>query len=253
MTQYNYSTEVHGKDISQAVARDVPVSRKQGIEIANYIRGKKVKLIKKLLNEVIQMKKAVPFRRYNQEGAGHKTGIGPGRYPIKATGFVLDIIKNAENNAKRKGLNTDNLILEHINIQQGTRRLKYGRKGSRISKRSHIEIVVKDLMFDKKTEEKSEKKIVEKEEKKVEEKKVEEKKEKKETVKKEDDVQSQKVMSEKEEKKKSVVDKTKEKEGKSVKNVAKPKKEEKKEVVKENTDEDDNKKEEKTSEKNKKE
>lgn len=50
-------------------------------------------------NEVINQKKAVPYKRFNKD-VGHKKGIGPGRYPIKASGVILSLVKLAESNAR---------------------------------------------------------------------------------------------------------------------------------------------------------
>ncbi|HXQ48426.1 MAG TPA: 50S ribosomal protein L22, partial [Thermoplasmata archaeon] len=61
--------------------------------------------------EVVELKRAVPFRRYNQEVA-HKKRIGPGRYPKKVAGQVLQILHNARENAEYEGLDADLLYIK---------------------------------------------------------------------------------------------------------------------------------------------
>ena len=56
------------------------ISTKQSIEICSFIRNKDLQKAKKILNDVISLKRSVPFRRFN-DGVGHKEK-GPGRYPI---------------------------------------------------------------------------------------------------------------------------------------------------------------------------
>ncbi len=56
----------------------------------------------------MELKRAIPFRRYNQETA-HKKRIGPGRYPKKVAKHVLQVLTNAEANAEYEGLDTDGL------------------------------------------------------------------------------------------------------------------------------------------------
>ena len=61
------------------------ISTKQSVEIASFIRNRKISQAKSLLSEVINKKRAVPFKRYNRD-TGHKPGkIASGRYPEKAS------------------------------------------------------------------------------------------------------------------------------------------------------------------------
>ena len=52
-------------------------------EICRMLRGRRSTVAIKMLEEVIELKRPVPIRRYNI-GVAHKTGVGPGRFPKKA-------------------------------------------------------------------------------------------------------------------------------------------------------------------------
>ena len=39
-----------------------------------------------------------------------------GRFPKKSCEFVLNLLKNAESNAEYKGLDTENLVVQHIQV-----------------------------------------------------------------------------------------------------------------------------------------
>ena len=139
---YDYSLKNYNPRLmARAVARDLPVSRKQSVEICNFIRNRELNKAKNILLSVIEKKRAIPYRRYNMD-LGHKKKIGPGSYPIKATSQILKLIENVESNAQFKGLNTANLYIRHIIVNQGGKVWHYGRKTRRRMKRAHIEIVV---------------------------------------------------------------------------------------------------------------
>jgi large subunit ribosomal protein L17e len=51
--------------------------------------------------------------------------IGQGRWPKKSAEFLLGLLNNAESNAEGKGLDTDALVVSHIQVnkaQKGRRR-----------------------------------------------------------------------------------------------------------------------------------
>lgn len=130
--------------MARAVGVSLPISTRQSVNICKYIRGKPLVRAKRLLQEAIDMKRAVPFTRYNK-GLGHKPGIAAGRFAVKACSFILELVNQVEANAQHKGLNTESLSIVHINAQNAARPWHYGRKGRRRTKRCHIEIVVKEI------------------------------------------------------------------------------------------------------------
>ena len=135
--------EFNKENMARAIGRALPISFKQSIEICNFVRNKDLSYAKNVLNKVISQEQAIPFKRFNMD-VGHKKGMAAGRYPKKASTEILDLINNVEANAQFKGLNTANLVITHINANKASKVLRFGRKRSRESKRTHVEIVVQE-------------------------------------------------------------------------------------------------------------
>lgn len=149
MTQ-KYSRELYDKEnMARVIGKSLPISTKFCVEICNLIRYKNTTQAKKILNETISLKKAIPFKMFNG-GLAHKRSIGPGRFPKKAATEIVNLLESVEANAQFKGLNTSNLSIIHINAHLASRPWHYGRQRRRKSKRTHLEIVVAE----RKTEEK---------------------------------------------------------------------------------------------------
>ena len=49
---------------------------------------------------------------------GKQFGVSKARWPVKSAEFLLGLLKNAEANADTKGLDTGNLIVKHIQVNQ---------------------------------------------------------------------------------------------------------------------------------------
>jgi large subunit ribosomal protein L22 len=148
MAPYNYSARIN-EHRARAVGLLLPISTKQSVEICKFIRGKKVQKAINMLSEVIDMKKPVPFNQF-ANGAGHKHGIGPGKYPVKACNEILKLVKLVESNAQHKGLNTSGLEIVHICAKKGPKSWHYGRQSRIAMKRTHVEIVVEEKETKKK-------------------------------------------------------------------------------------------------------
>lgn len=152
MAEIKYAFGKFNKEImARAIAKDAAVSTKQAIEIANYLRHRKLAQAKNLLNMVMEKKHAIPFKRFN-DGVGHKPGkIAAGRYPVKASRVFLKLIESVEANAQIKGLNTSELELIHICAHKAHCPVHHGRHSGREFKRTHVEVVVKETAEKKKT------------------------------------------------------------------------------------------------------
>jgi large subunit ribosomal protein L22 len=142
MTTYNYTTKA-GANEAKAVGVGLPVSFKQSYEVAKFIRGKPLTLAKKMLEDVIAMKRPVPITRFNRE-TGHKHGMAAGRFTVNTCTHILRLLKSAESNAQFKGLSTANLVVRHVAAQQGPGAWRYGRHRRRRAKSAHVEIVVSE-------------------------------------------------------------------------------------------------------------
>lgn len=49
---------------------------------------------------------------------GKQWGVSRARWPVKSAEFLLQLLKNAESNADSKGLDTGNLVVKHIQVNQ---------------------------------------------------------------------------------------------------------------------------------------
>jgi ribosomal protein uL22 len=49
---------------------------------------------------------------------GKEFGVTKARWPVKSAGFLIDLLKNAEANADTKGMDTANLVVKHIQVNQ---------------------------------------------------------------------------------------------------------------------------------------
>ncbi len=107
---YTYRAE-SGVEVARARGYEVPMSPKKTYEVLNAIRGRTLERARQLLEDAIALKRAIPFRRYNQETAHHR-GTGPGRYPRKVCQELLRLLSNAEANAEFQGLDTDWLVVK---------------------------------------------------------------------------------------------------------------------------------------------
>ena len=114
-----YSIKLDPEKTAKAYGRELHCSPKFSQNIASFIQGMSIDKAKHFLEDVIQLKRALPLKTHNRLCAHKKGGIGPGRYPKNACGYFLNIIKNAENNAEYKGLNPENMYIVHISAYKG--------------------------------------------------------------------------------------------------------------------------------------
>ena len=132
----------HASKLVWARMRDQPISVKHAVEVARAVRGKKLQRAIRLLEDVIALRQPIAYRRYVQESAAHKPGIGPGRYPVKTAAAFLSLLKLAEANARHAGFDTEKLIIVHCKADKASRPFKPGRHTRRVFKRAHIEVAV---------------------------------------------------------------------------------------------------------------
>lgn len=152
MVSTRYSREPPKPEMScKARGSDLRVHFKNTRETAAAIKGMSLKRAKAFLNNVIEKKEIVPFVRYRY-GVGRKAQVknwalcgASGRWPEKSCRVLLNLLRNAEVNAERKGLDTDNLAMGHIQVNkamQGRRRMyrAHGRISPFMSHPCHIEM-----------------------------------------------------------------------------------------------------------------
>ncbi|MCP9257344.1 60S ribosomal protein L17 [Dirofilaria immitis] len=114
-------------------------------------RGSDLRVHFKNTHETAQ--EIVPFRKFNHR-VGRKAqakawGHTQGRWPKKSAEFLLQLLRNAESNAEYKGLDTDHLVIEHIQVQRApkVRRRTYrahGRINPYMSSPCHVEVILSE-------------------------------------------------------------------------------------------------------------
>ena len=154
MPKWGYSIiseELDPEKTAKASGREIRVSHKAAREVCRTIKGMTLTKAKNYLRDVIDKKKAIPYKRYNKK-AGHRHGLektAAGRYPIKASQKVLNIIQAAEANAENKGLDVDRLRILHAAAYQGIKIKRFtpraqGRASPKYDTTTHIEIVLNE-------------------------------------------------------------------------------------------------------------
>ena len=149
--KYAYNKEGNEAKTARAMAKSLKISPKHCVEICNAIRGMDVSKAKAYLEDVIDMKQSVPFKRHNKK-VGHRKGQKGwpiGRYPVKAAAEVLKVLVNAEANAEYKGMDTEKLVIEHISshrgvVIRGAIPRAFGRVTPFNTPTTHIQIVVQE-------------------------------------------------------------------------------------------------------------
>jgi len=100
---------------------ELHISPKHAREICRTLRGMRANSAKAYLEDVVALKRPVPFKRYRRNVA-HRHGLvgaDAGRYPEKAAKAVLAVLENALANAEYKGMESDNLRIYHAGTLKG--------------------------------------------------------------------------------------------------------------------------------------
>ncbi len=144
-----YSTNFDPDKTASAYGYELHCSRKDSINLARLIRGKKTEDAKKILQKIIDTK--LPFPTiYNNKKRAHQKGIGPGSFPQKAAKYMLKTLENAENNAEYKGFDIENMKIAHVStyggrIIKGIMPRAHGRATDKNTKTTNIEIVLEEV------------------------------------------------------------------------------------------------------------
>ncbi|NJE03630.1 50S ribosomal protein L22 [Thermococcus sp. MV11] len=150
--RFSYSFQNFDPDrMARASGRDLRISPKHSVELLREIRGMMLNDALRYLDDVINLRRPVPMRRFN-DSQGHKPGrgFGPGRYPVKVAKAVKKVLLNAKNNAEQKGLDPDRLRIIHAAAHRGPVLRGYiprafGRATPFNEQTTHIEIVVEEV------------------------------------------------------------------------------------------------------------
>merc|ERR1712244_93733 len=150
MTRYAKEPENPAK-FAKARGSYLRVHFKNTRETAQAIKHMHLKRAVKYLKNVAAKKEIVPFRRFSgcagRKAQSKQFKCTQGRWPKKSAEFLLQLLKNAESNAEFKGLDTDHLVIESIQVNAAPkmRRRTYrahGRINPYMSSPSHIEVIL---------------------------------------------------------------------------------------------------------------
>ena len=153
MARTDYSNKIKGDTVARAKANELNVSPKHSIEIAGFIRHKRVNDAIVYLNDVVKLKKAVPFRYFNRNVA-HKRGLpgnwDAGRFPVKAAKEYIRVLESVKKNAEYIGLDSDNLEIIHASANRGRAQKAFfpramGRATPKVRESVNIEIIVREV------------------------------------------------------------------------------------------------------------
>lgn len=140
----NYAYQKDTEKTAKAAMRNVKISTKAAIEMCNHLRYKDLAKAKVEVEQIMTMKKALPFKRFTN-GLGHKPGrMAAGRYPINACEAFLKLLNSVEANASNLTLGND-LKIVHLVAQKASNDFRWGRRQRRQQrKNTHIEVVVQE-------------------------------------------------------------------------------------------------------------
>jgi large subunit ribosomal protein L22 len=100
---------------------ELHISPKHAREICRTLRGMRANLARAYLEDVIALKRAIPFKRYRRNVAHRHGMVGwdAGRYPEKAAKAVLIVLDNALANAEYKGMESEKMRIFHAGTKKG--------------------------------------------------------------------------------------------------------------------------------------
>ncbi len=133
----------------KAKGSDLRVHFKNTHEAGAAIKGMTLQRAQKFLQNVIEKKEIVPFRRYKIGVKGkpqcNTWKVPVGRWPKKSAEFLLGLLKNCESNAELQGIDTDNLVVTHVQVNKAMRGRRrtfraHGRINAFWSQPCHVEM-----------------------------------------------------------------------------------------------------------------
>lgn len=145
-----YSVQVDEETTAKAYGKELPISPKKAREVCSALRKKPLEEAKAYLEDVMEKRQAVPYRRHNKRVA-HKAGMAGGGYPVKVARHLLRLLQSAEENAEYKGLDTESMVVAHISAYKGSpikgyRPRAYGRSSPWTNETTNVEIVLEEVL-----------------------------------------------------------------------------------------------------------
>lgn len=153
--EYSFQEQRYDSDrIAKASGRDLRIKPKHAREICACLKGMKVDQAKSFLEDVIQLKRSVPFRRHKKKQA-HRKDLKEfkwyaGRFPQKAGARIYEVLTAVESNAEYKGLDVDLCRIIHAAANRGRIIKRYierahGRSSPKYKHLSHVELIIYEV------------------------------------------------------------------------------------------------------------
>ncbi len=131
------------KDYACVNVRGIPISTKMAMYICKFIKGKKIEDAIKYLEGTIKQKNVIPMKGE----IAHRHGeFMAGRYPKNASKEFIILLKSLQSNAIQNGI--ENPIIAEAVPNMGSK--PYGKFGRIQRKRTHINLVAKEKIIEKK-------------------------------------------------------------------------------------------------------
>ena len=120
-----------GRHLARARAEGLDISAKHCFDLCRALKGRTASNALNFLERVINLREAVPYtygggNKKRAVGgarkAGHRRGIGPGRYPAKAAAAMINLIENAMSNAAHQfeeEVVPEDMTITHIAAHRG--------------------------------------------------------------------------------------------------------------------------------------
>lgn len=131
--------EIKKKD--EAIARGVslPISKKHSMYISTFIKNKKIDDAISDLQQVIKMKRAVPFKG---EIPHRKGNIERGRYPVTAASYFINLLKGLKGNVITNQMELEDTRIYFASASWAARPM---RRGGVKAKRTNVVIKAKEF------------------------------------------------------------------------------------------------------------
>ena len=144
----NYDPVLH----IRASLREVDISPKAAREVCEAVKGLTLPKARELLEDVVEKRRPIPFRRYNKEVAHRPTmdGFHAGRYPVKTAEKMLELVEALEANSDFKGLDSEKVKIVHAVAHRGMKVRGYtpraqGRSSPSFNTLTHVEFVGREI------------------------------------------------------------------------------------------------------------
>jgi len=126
----------------KAIARgdSLHISKRHGMYICSFIKGKSIDSAIEDLNKVILLKKAVPFKGEIPHRKGK--GMMSGRYPVNAAKIFIPMLKSLKGNVAVNGMDLSKTIITSASAHLAARP---ARRGGTHAKRAHVIIEAREV------------------------------------------------------------------------------------------------------------